>query len=216
VKLVFYGDNVAEYGNNIEDNFIPYMDKRLYTSVNISDQDLFIGGVTIRQLKEEYNIGRVDLIPYSSIGVEDADRYGIEFHYMSYYKKWVPQDNYYYVVENTGFTPNTERTQGSYSKYSSIDDKIDPFHYYLSMIKFGMGRATWDASQEIRTKRITREEGVALVHRYDTEFPDIFFNDFLDYVGIGEDQFWRAVDSFRSPHLWTRDGGEWKLRKQVF
>lgn len=215
VKLVFYGDNVAEYGNNIEDNFSPHMDMRLYTSVNIDDPQLFIGGLTIRQLKEQHNINRVDLIPYSSVRADDVKRRGIEFHYMSYYKKWVPQDNYYYVVEHTGFTPNTERTQGSYSKYSSIDDKIDPFHYYMSLIKFGMGRATWDASQEIRSKRITRPEGVALVNRYDTEFPDIFFEEFLEYIKINEEEFWRIVDGFRSPHLWKKEDGEWKLRYQV-
>jgi N-acetyl sugar amidotransferase len=215
VKLVFYGDNVAEYGNNLEENFSPHMDKKLYTSVNIDDPDLYIGGVTIRELKEKHNLNRVDLIPYSSIKPVDAELNKIEFHYMSYYKKWIPQDNYYYVVEHNGFTCNTERTQGSYSKYSSIDDKIDPFHYYLSMIKFGMGRATWDASQEIRTKKITREEGVALVRRYDTEFPEKYFKDFLDYTGVSEEQFCTTVDSFRSPHLWKKEGETWHLRHKV-
>ena len=58
--------------------------------------------------------------------------------------------------KNTGFIPNSERTEGSYSKYSSIDDKIDPFHYYMTFIKFGIGRATYDACQEIRNDKITR------------------------------------------------------------
>jgi len=31
IKLVFYGENVAEYGNRIEDNYIPTMDPALYT-----------------------------------------------------------------------------------------------------------------------------------------------------------------------------------------
>ena len=60
--------------------------------------------------------------------------------------------------QHTGFKPNTERTEGSYSKYSSIDDKIDNFHYYTLLIKFGIGRATSDAAQEIRNNKITREE----------------------------------------------------------
>jgi hypothetical protein len=67
--------------------------------------------------------------------------------------------------KNTGFRPNTERTEGSYSKYSSIDDKIDPFHYYLIHIKFGLGRASYDAAQEIRNEKITREEGINLVKK---------------------------------------------------
>lgn len=215
VKLVFYGENVAEYGNNIEDNYNPNMDRKLYTSVDIDNLDLFLGGVSIRQLKEEYGLTRQDLLPYASPDPEEIAASDIEFCYFSYYKKWVPQENYYYAVENTGFRPNTERTQGSYSKYSSIDDKIDPFHYYMTLIKFGMGRATADAAQEIRSGKITREEGVALVRRYDAEFPSRFFPEFLEYVGLTEEQFYETVDSFRSPHLWKQEGGEWKLRHQV-
>ena len=41
------------------------------------------------------------------------------------------------------------RTQGTYSKYNSIDDKIDDLHYYTTFIKFGIGRATYDASQRL-------------------------------------------------------------------
>ena len=43
------------------------------------------------------------------------------------------------------------------------DDKIDYFHYYTIYIKFGLGRASYDAAQEIRNGKINREEGVQLV-----------------------------------------------------
>ena len=63
---------------------------------------------------------------------------------------------------HSGFEANTERTEGTYSKYNSIDDKTDGYHYWTTYIKFGIGRATYDASQEIRNHHLTREEGVAL------------------------------------------------------
>ena len=66
-------------------------------------------------------------------------------------------------MENTGFKARPFRSQGTYSKYNSIDDKIDDFHHYTRFIKFGIGRATDDASQEIRNKHITREEAKILV-----------------------------------------------------
>jgi hypothetical protein len=112
--------------------------------------------------------------------------------------------------------PNTERTEGSYSKYSSIDDKIDPFHYYCTYIKFGIGRATYDSSQEIRNKKINRQEGVELIKKYDSEFPKKYFSDFLKYIKISEKEFWKTVDNFRSPHLWTKKKSEWILRKKIF
>ena len=47
---------------------------------------------------------------------------------------------------------------------------MDDLHYYTTFIKFGIGRATYDASQEIRNKHITREEAMALVKRFDVNF----------------------------------------------
>ena len=87
-------------------------------------------------------------------------------------------------MENCNFTPNPERTEGTYSKYASLDDKFDGFHYYLAFIKFGIGRATSDTAHEIRDKKIDREEGKALVKKFDGEFPTKYFKEFLDYCSI--------------------------------
>ena len=78
-----------------------------------------------------------------------------------------------------------------------------------------MGRATYDASQEIRNKHITREEAVALVRRFDGEFPVRYFQEVMDYIGIEPERFMALCDEFRSPHLWEAVGGQWQLRHQV-
>jgi hypothetical protein len=134
---------------------------------------------------------------------------------LGYYLKWTPQENYYYAAEHIGFKANEDRTEGTYSKYNSIDDKTDPYHYWTTMVKFGIGRATYDAAQEIRNDHILREEGVALVQRFDEEFPRKYFPEFLDYLDLDEQQFFDIADAFRSPHLWRRDGDAWKLRHKV-
>jgi hypothetical protein len=56
---------------------------------------------------------------------------------------------------------------------------------------------------------------VALVRRFDGEFPKKHFREALEYMGITEARFWEVVDQFRSPHLWRRDGDRWVLRHQV-
>ena len=66
--------------------------------------------------------------------------------------------NFYYSVENCGFKPRPFRTQGTYSKYNSIDDKMDDLHFYTLFTKFGIGRATYDVSQEIRNDHLNQEE----------------------------------------------------------
>ena len=54
-----------------------------------------------------------------------------------------------------------------------------------------------------------------LVHRYDQEFPRKYFPEFLAYLDMDEDEFFEIADSFRSPHLWKRENGEWRLRHVV-
>ena len=139
----------------------------------------------------------------------------LEIHYLGYYLKWIPQEAYYYAVENSNFKARPHRTQGTYSKYNSIDDKIDDLHYYTRYIKFGIGRATDDASQEIRNLHINREEAKALVKRFDGEFPDRYFSEIMNYIDLDESMFHSLCDEFRSPHLWKRFNSEWKLRHTV-
>ena len=134
---------------------------------------------------------------------------------MGYYKRWDPQENYYYCAEHTGFSPNTERSEGTYSKYASLDDCLDGFHYYLGFIKFGIGRATSDAAHEIRDGKITRDEGISLVRQFDGEFPRKYYKDFLEYCDMKEPEFEEIVDAWRPAHLWQQDG-DWKLRKPIW
>lgn len=214
VPLIFYGENQAEYGNNIEENDRPTMAPEFYAAKPALNQ-VMLGGVPARELVARGEVAEADLNPYLPVDGDLLRALGTEVHYLSYYLRWDPQENYYYAAEHCGFEANTERTEGSYSKYSSIDDRIDPLHYYTTLVKFGLGRASYDAAQEIRNGKITREEGVALVQRYDTEFPSKFFREILDYMAIDEDQFWDVIDRARSPHLWTRQDNAWVLRHQV-
>lgn len=215
IPLVFYGENQAEYGNNIEENYIPTMNPKFYEGEGRLD-DVILGGVSGIQLIEEHGLTLTDLQPYIPADREKLRSTGTEVHYLSYYLKWDPQECFYYAAKHSGFSCNDERTEGSYSKYSSIDDRIDPFHYYTTYIKFGIGRATYDAAQEIRNGKITREEGIALAKRYDSEFPHKYFREFLEYIGITEEQFWDFVDKARSPHLWVCADGKWELRHAIW
>ena len=133
---------------------------------------------------------------------------------MGYYLKWTPQEAFYYAAKNTGFKPRPFRTQGTYSKYHSIDDKIDDFHFYTTFIKFGVGRATYDASREIRDKHLTREEGKNLVKKFDGEFPEKYFTDVMDFLDIKR-IFFKLCNKFRSPHIWKKKDNVWKLRHTV-
>ena len=213
-KLIFYGESQAEGGTRMAEAFNPVMNTRYYSLPRDQRFDIRLGGKSYGQLIED-GFSRADLEPYVPAAREDIVAAGIEVHHMGFYELWRPQDKFYYAVENTAFMPNPDRSEGTFSKYASLDDKMDGLHYFTTFIKFGIGRATYDAAQEIRNRHITREEGVALIRRYDGEFPAKYFKEFLDYVNIDEDRFWKTIDSYRSPHLWRKDGNAWMLCHRV-
>ncbi len=214
LQLVFYGENEAEYGNPVKENANATRDLAYFAQQQKASAQMFFGGVPVEELPEHGILeGQID--PYLPADANALDAAGVEVHYLGYYLNWTPQENYYYAAEHIGFEANEDRTEGTYSKYNSIDDKTDPYHYWTTLMKFGIGRTTYDASQEIRNHHITREEGVALVQRYDQEFPSKYSPDFLEYLDMDEAEFFAIADSFRSPHLWKQVDGEWILRHQI-
>lgn len=219
VPLIFYGENgEVEYGGSERNKYKPFESvtdwEELYFKGGGMDSLLDAGLELGIFTQEELSSKSLDM--YNPPPLEEIEKLGAQMHWYSFYHKWVPQENYYYATEHTGFEANTDgRSEGTYSKYASLDDKTDGFHWYLGYIKFGMGRATRDASMEIRCRHLTREEGVALVNRYDGEFPSKYFQEFLDYLGITEDHFWNVIDQFRSDHLWEKTEGGWHLKHKV-
>jgi N-acetyl sugar amidotransferase len=218
IKLVVFGENgEAEYGGDPKNNEMSHMPLEDWASLYFKGttvDDLVDFGLEHKDYISTKDFDSSDLTFYRPPPVEELVNAGIQMHWYSYYHKWVPQENYYYSLENTGFNANPGRSEGTYSKYASLDDRLDGFHYYLAFIKFGIGRTTSDAAHEIRDGHITREEAVALVRRYDGEFPSKHFPEFLEYLGIDEEHFWRVVDCYRGANAWEWNG-QWKLKHQV-
>ena len=199
IPLVFYGeDGEVEYGGS--------MDKADRPSLGYDD---FVkhrfSGITPEYFSR-YGIDKKDLDRYSlsKIELKQLKELDVEQHFFSYYHKWVPQENFYYSLEHTGFNVNPDRSEGTFTKYASLDDELDGFHYYLAYIKFGLGRCTSDVAHEIRDGYLSREEGVALVKKYDGEFPKKHYGAFLEYMGISEEEFESVIETWRNEHLWTK------------
>jgi N-acetyl sugar amidotransferase len=231
IPLVFYGENEAEYGNPIADTNTAKRDWSYFTAGDKSK--IYLGGTSLADLDEHFGVDGSELHPYMPADPLKIEEQKIEVHYLGYYVKWHPQSAYYYSVEHGGFQASPERTPGTYSKYNSIDDRIDDFHYHTTFIKFGIGRSTYDAAQEIRSRDINRDEGVALVKRFDGEFPERFADEIFKYLSMPANEFPKAskmfeqpimdreyydhlANTFRSPHLWKFEEGEWKLRHAVW
>lgn len=235
IQLIFYGESGAEYGNSSKTNDSALRDFAEYEYFNYSDDtDVYLGGTSFAELKSDFGFRQGDFEPYMPIDPQVCKDKNIQVHYLGYYLKWHPQSAYYYSVEHGDFEAAPERTLGTYSKYNSIDDKMDDYHYFTTFIKFGIGRATYDSSQEIRSGDIERDEGVALVKKFDGEYPDRFEKELFHYMSISKREFGEKIhdkfespimtrdyfnqlcDGFRSPHLWKLENGTWSLRHTVY
>ncbi len=230
IPLVFYGDMNAEFGSP-DDYNDPSRNSKFFSTKKKSD--ILIAGTPLEELVRKYEVSIQDLLPFMPLQNSELKNSVLHVHYLGYYLKWHPQECYYFAADKGGFQASPERTAGTYSKYNSIDDKLDDFHYYTTYIKFGIGRATYDSAQEIRNKEINREEGIALVKKFDGEFPERFSKEIFDYLSINKKKFPKAYknfeqpimdlkyfnllsDKFRSPHIWKFCKNKWKLRKTVW
>ena len=210
INFIMYGeDGEAEYGGVVKE-------ARSQRSPGEHDAQYFSGKSP--EFWEAYGIKAKELEIFQGPRVSEAEFYHFrrepprpQIHFFGYYKKWDPQENFYYCADNTGFTPNNVRTEGTYSKYASLDDRLDGLHYFLGFIKFGIGRATSDSAHEIRDGKITREEGVLLVHKFDGEFPIKHFPEACEYMGFTAEEALKIIDGWKDPRVWNGD----KLRYQV-
>lgn len=220
IPLIFYGENAElEYGGtwkNIEKSHknVTDFDEEYFKGVNL-DKLIEIGLenniITKKDLDEN------PFLYYDMPNKKIMTEQNTQVHWFSYYKYWDPQEHFYYATENCGFSPNTERTESTYSKYAGIDDETDGVHYYLGYIKFGLGRCTSDAAHEIRDGHLSREEGVALVKKFDSEIPINSIKFFLKYIEKDEEYFWEVINKFRDKYsdIWVQENNDWKLKTLI-
>ncbi len=173
--------------------------------------------MSIKKLKKKYKLKDCDLKPYLPTTFDEIKNNNIEILHITDYINYHPQKNYYYAKKIKQFEVNPDgRTEGTYTKFQSLDDKMDGIHYYTWFIKTGRGRATEDAALEIRNKIITREEGISLVKKFDGEFPKKYFKDCIKYMNISEKKFHKTIDKFRPKHIWKKVKKKWVLKKAVW
>jgi N-acetyl sugar amidotransferase len=226
IELIFYGENPSEYGNNSNENKVPKKNVNYFSSKN--PNDIYIAGFKINDLIKKFKLTKNDLSPYLPVAQNKING-KINVQYLGYYMPWHPQECYYYASEKGGFEASPERNAGTYSKYVSLDDKMDDLHWYTTYIKFGIGRATYDTSQEIRNEELTREEGFNLVKKYDGEYPYRFEKEIFEYLSINKEEYGNLSkvfeqtkmtrnyfnslsDKFRSSHIWHKKKNKWKIK----
>jgi len=208
IPLVFYGeDGEVEYGGSLERYDKPELDleythKTKFTSYSPN-------------FWKKFGFSDKDLQFYQPPSIKELRDSKIHIHYFSYYENWKPERNYKIAKKYLKFKPLSTRSQGTFTNFAQIDEATYDFHYYMQFIKFGFGRATSDASHQIRDGLITRDKGVDLVHKYDGEFPNKYEKEFLEYLSIKKTHFNKILDKFRNPIIWKKNKTKWEIKHQV-
>jgi hypothetical protein len=123
------------------------------------------------------------------------------------------------MIKKRGFTIHDGPWLGTYANYENLDCSFGGVHDYLGYLKFGYGRATNHAVQDIRNAVMTREKAVKLVKEYDGKYDKPlerkYFEMFLEFVDISEEEFHRIAETFRNPNVWKKEDGRWVKKYEL-
>lgn len=206
IPLVFYAEHgESEYGGKV----LSEESKRTKDFTEVVEH---LVGDDARNWVDDV-VTEFDLNPYRYPDAEDIRAVSVRAYYFAYFFRWSMYENYEFVRSKVDFrTASKGRTDGTFTNFDSLDDKMDNLYYYLQYVKFGFGRAARDASRMIQNGHLTRDQGLQLVRKHDHEFPSEWFDAVLEYLSITRAELHRVIDQHRNPEIWYREGTEWRLR----
>ncbi|MCL5666510.1 MAG: N-acetyl sugar amidotransferase [Patescibacteria group bacterium] len=159
-------------------------------------------------------ITRQDLSPFYYPSEEEMEEVGVRGIYLSNFFEWNSKKQTERMIKEYDFE-TAEKKERTFNLYDKNDDAANEVHDYLKYLKFGYGRATDDASYEIRMGRMTREEGVEMVAKYDSVKPSSL-KTYLEFMDMTEEEFFQAVEPMRDPKIWEKTGsGEWVVKDSI-
>ncbi len=211
IPLIIWGENSQqEYGGpNLES-----IKNRLLNRKWLEE----FGGLLGNRIQDMIGVNGItekELTPYFYPSDEDINRVGVTGIFLGHYFFWDARKQLE-IVKKHGFCVKEDGpTEGTYTNYENIDEKLVSLHDYLKYVKYGFGRATDHACIDIRNKRLTREEGKKLVQEYDGKYPHFGVQSFIEYSGIGKEEVDIIIDSFTNPILFIQNAdGSFKKDSQ--
>jgi N-acetyl sugar amidotransferase len=173
-------------------------------------------GYEPRDLIGQGGVTERDIAPYVYPSDDDIERVGVRGIYLSNFFTWGAKEQAELMMREWNFSPVAYKRDRTFNLYAKIDDHANDVHDYLKYLKFGYGRATDDASMEIRHGRMTREEAFDMVREYDATEPSSLPM-YCDFLGISTAWFYQSVDEKRDPRIWERAAnGEWRIMDAVW
>ena len=158
--------------------------------------------------EKDCNLSRYELASFFYPEDSLIKKVGSRGIYLSNYINWNGKKQTEFIIKKLNFetAQKRERTFNIYDKNDDIH--ANGLHDYLKYLKFGYGRCTDDVSTEIRHRRMSREEGIKLVQKYDHVEPSDM-EIFLKNAKISRENFFKIIDKFRDGSIWEKKQGKW-------
>ena len=200
IPLIIWGENPQmEYGGSQQVSSSPFLDREWNEKH---------GGYFLDKIKPidmvKYGIEKKDLLAYLYPSDDEIKKIGVTGIFLGHYLKW-DMFKQLDIVKKLGFRLNSETKEGTYTNWENLDTKYTVFHDYFKFLKYGFGRATDQASIEIRYGRISREEGLKLVKQYEGKIPTKYLTEFLNDTGLTHDEFLKVCEKFTDKSLFKKD-----------
>ena len=204
IPLIVWGENSqAEYGGPLKDSTNRYLDskwcKEYGTRVGGQSNSYFGPEVML-----QHGIDRKFLNPYIYPSDDEIKRVGVTGIFLGSFLKWNIK-NQLEKVRELGFTLHDGPSEGTFTNYENLDNKIQGIHDYFKWLKFGYGRTTDNASVQIRLNWLNREEAMKLVREYEGKLPEKYLNEFLAQWDMSRDEFFKIADKFTNKELFKKD-----------
>jgi hypothetical protein len=147
-----------------------------------------------------------DIKPLIYPSDDEINSVGVTGLFLGYFEKWDSKRNSDFCLSH-GWSKNPDGViEGAYNDIENLDCKWVRLHDYMKFIKYGFGRATDQICIEIRSGRMTRDEGIeALKNTKEGRLPVKYLNEFLSYLDIDYEEYNNILDSFTNKLLFSRD-----------
>ncbi len=201
-RLLVYGENVNyEYGGGQK--------KETYSAKRQIENDV-VKPVDLTSWIDD-DVSMTDLYSIVPPTLDEINAAKLEPIYMSYFYPWDSHQNYQ-IAKRYGFRHMQHEwvREGTIENYNQIDSPGYLLNQWFKYPKFGHASATEMASRWIRAGRLSRDEGICLVKKYDPNLDQKILDDFINFVGLTHREFWEIADKWYNRNLFEQDAyGVW-------
>lgn len=132
----------------------------------------------------------------------DLNTVGVRGIYLGNYVRWDPKAQHEQMIREYDY-----RT-AAFSRSFDCYDYVDCFNYMdlhdlLKLYKNGYSKVTDHASREVRYGRLTREQGLALIQKYE-HAPLKYLEQFCEWLGVTSRGLQFMLDQHRNPRYWIQ------------